>query len=91
MRHNKKGYQKNNKFKGKGNDSSSNQNNGRREVKFAPVSKNANFAPYSTVKKAYLLKIQETQYKSKALLVKAITDEKEPDFSTMKPERYYAS
>ena len=81
---NNKRFQKRNN---KGNDPKGTTTNGKKELKFAPVNQNANFATYATVKDAYLRHIQKQPYKSKAILVKAIESETEPDFSTMKPKR----
>ena len=90
MKHQKKGQHKNNKkFKGKGNDSK--QTIAKKELKFAPVSNNANFATYDTVKDALLLEIQAQSFKSKAIIVEAIREEKEPTWDSKKPERYFAS
>ena len=83
----------NNRFKskGKGNGSSNSSQNAKKELKFAPVSGNANFASYSTVKDAYLLEMQNGAYKSKSILVKAITEEQEPKWDEMEPKKLYAS
>ena len=84
-------YNNRSKSKGKGNGSSNSSQNAKKELKFAPVSGNANFASYSTVKDAYLLEIQDGAYKSKSILVKAITEEQEPKWEEMEPKKLCAS
>lgn len=84
-------YNNRSKSKGKGNGAFNSSQNTKKELKFAPVSGNANFASYSTVKDAYLLEIQNGAYKSKSILVKAITEEQEPNWEEMEPKKLYAS
>ena len=78
---NKKSNQK------KGSDGQSSENIGKYQLKFAFVSKSANFAPYDVVKDAFILVIQALELKAKALMVKCLQEEKHPDFRAMKPER----
>ena len=78
--------------KGKGNDSKPNQTtNAKQELKFAPVGRNGNFAPYNTVKEAYILEVQSKAYKAMVPLIDSIRNEKEPDWDSMKPEKEYVS
>ena len=82
---NKKSSQK------KGSDTKQDATIGKKVLLFAPVSKDANFAPYNTVKEAFILEVQKLDLKSKALMVKSLRDEKKPDFRAMKPLKYKVS
>ena len=79
---NKKSSQK------KGSDIKTNATIAKKILQFAPVSKNANFAPFNSVKEAFVLEVQQLELKAKALVVKSLQEEKKPDFRTMKPVRY---
>ena len=72
----------------KGSDVKPNATIAKKVLLFAPVSKNANFAPFDTVKDVFTLDVQQLELKAKALVVKCLQDEKKPDFRAMKPVRY---
>ena len=86
---NNRPHYKNNKKYKKGHDKK--HPSDKKELKFAPVSKNGNFAAYPTVKEAYLRKLQLEPYKSKSILITAITNEEEPNFELLKPKRITVS
>ena len=73
--------------KGKGNDSKPNQTtNEKQELKFAPVGRNGNFAPYNTVntvKEAHILEVQSKACKAMVPLIDSIRNEKEPDWDSI--------
>ena len=89
MKNQGKGQRTNKKYKGKEKQSNPNQTIGKKELKFAPVSRNANYATYSTVKDAFLLRLQEEKFRSMAYIVKAMSEEKEPDWEEMRPEKMF--
>ena len=64
-----KGQRTNKKWKGKDNQSNSNQTFGKKELKFAPVSKNANYATYNAVKDELLLKLQAEKFRAMSIIV----------------------
>ena len=72
----------------KGSEVKQNATIAKKALLFAPVSKNANFAPFNSVKDAFILDAQQLELKAKALVVKSLQEEKKPDFRTMKPVRY---
>ena len=81
----------NKKYKGKDKQSGSTQTIGKKELKFAPVSRNANYATYNAVKDAFLLRLQTEKFKAMSLIVEAMKEEKDPDWRTMRPEKYFSS
>ena len=91
MKNQGKGQRTNKKYKGKEKQSNPNQTIGKKELKFAPVSRNANYATYNTVKDAFLLKLQEEKFRSMAYIVKAMSEEKEPKWEDMRPDKMFSS
>ena len=71
----------NKKFKGKDKQSNPGQTVGKKELKFAPVSKNANYATYNAVKEAFLLQLQKEKFRALSLIIKAMREEKDPDWN----------
>ena len=72
-------------------DSKPNATPAKKIVQFAPVSKDAKFAPFSVVKEAFLLEVQQLPLKSLSLIVESLQNETMPNFRTMRPLRFKVS